>query len=177
MFTRKGDSGETDRPLNGRVSKGDMMIEVEGEIDFLISVVGYASTIVPWQDIREDLESIQIDLFTIGEEILTSGKRRVLEQSRVVWLEQHSVAYKREAGKVRLFIVPGGSQESAILHVARTSARSLERIVVRYKESIYTTQTILSYLNRLSSLIFMHAVVANERKGISERIWDIGRES
>ncbi|MCL4314145.1 MAG: cob(I)yrinic acid a,c-diamide adenosyltransferase [Candidatus Thermoplasmatota archaeon] len=177
MFTRKGDSGETDRPLAGRVSKGDMMIEIEGEIDFLISLVGFASTMVEWQDIREDLEPGKIDLFTIGEEILTSGKRRVLDGSRVSWLETRSVEYKREAGKVRLFIVPGGSQQSAILHVARTSARSLERIVVRYKDSIYTTQTILSYLNRLSSLIFMHAVLANKRNGISERIWDIGRES
>ena len=177
MFTRKGDSGETDNPSTGRVSKGDMVVEIEGELDSLISLIGYASTIVKWPDIVSDLGQTQVDLFTIGEDILAGGKKRTLGEERTSWLEERTLVYRKEVGKIRLFVVPGGSEESAVLHVARTWARTTERLVVRYSDTVHTSKHIFSYLNRLSSLFFMQALAANVRKGISERIWDIGRES
>ncbi len=154
-----------------------MLVEIEGEIDSLISVIGYASTVIKWEDIIADLKETQVDLFTIGEDMLAAGKKRTLSEDRTKWLEDRTIQYRHEAGKIKLFVIPGGSPESAILHVARTSARTLERVVVRYAGSVYTTKAIQSYLNRLSSLLFMMSVVANVRKGISESIWEIGRES
>lgn len=177
MFTRKGDSGETDNPSRGRLSKGDMVVEIEGEIDSLISVIGLASTVVKWPDIASDLGQTQVDLFTIGEDILADGKKRTITEERTQWLEERTLFYRNEVGRIKLFVIPGGSEESAVLHVARTSARTVERMVVRYSDSIHTSKAILSYLNRLSSLLFMQSLSANLRKGIPERIWEIGRES
>lgn len=177
MFTRKGDKGETDTSTGHRVSKGDALVEVEGTTDELNSFLGFAAAMVQWDDIKQDISAIQEDIFTLGEDILAGGRKRTIKEERVKWLEERVVLYKKEIGPIKLFVVPGGSVESGILHAVRTIARRLERTIVVASEIKEISPQVLSYANRLSSLLFMHALVANKRKGIEERIWSINRES
>ncbi|HKJ96366.1 MAG TPA: cob(I)yrinic acid a,c-diamide adenosyltransferase [Thermoplasmataceae archaeon] len=177
MFTRKGDSGETDTSTGNRTSKGNPLVEVEGTSDELNSFIGFARSMVEWDDIRHDLAAIQEDIFSLGEDILADGKKRTIQEERTKWLEERVYRYREEIGKIQLFVVPGGSMESAVLHVARTVARRLERSIVVASQSKKISPHVLSYANRLSSLLFMHALAANKRKGIEEKIWSINRES
>lgn len=177
MFTRKGDSGETDTGSGRRVSKGDATVEVEGTTDELNSFLGYAASVVKWDDIRQDIAAAQEDIFALGEHILADGKKRVITEERVKWLEDRVFVYREEIGKIKLFVVPGGSVESAALHMARTVARRLERTIVAASRIKEIDPVVLSYANRLSSMLFMHALAANKRLGVEEKIWSINRES
>ena len=177
MFTRRGDTGETDTGERIRVSKGSSLIAFQGDLDMLISFVGDALVTSRWDDIRGDLMTIQDQLFTVGEEITASAKRRTLSEDAVKWLEQKILGYRKEVGKIRLFVVPGGSREATSLHIARTVCRNVERSLVHLSSEREFRPELLKYMNRLSSLIFFHSLVSNRRLGIEERIWDIGRES
>ncbi len=177
MFTRRGDAGETDTGLRIRVGKDSPLVEFQGTLDELNSFIGIALVTSKWDDIRSDLNLIQNDIFLIGEDITAMGTHRTITEDRVKWLEAKVFDYRKEIGKIRLFVIPGGSQEAATLHVARSVARRAERIAVYLSKQTSVNKYILIYLNRLSSLLFMHALVSNRRLGIEERIWDIRRES
>ncbi|MEM0158191.1 MAG: cob(I)yrinic acid a,c-diamide adenosyltransferase [Thermoplasmataceae archaeon] len=171
MFTRRGDTGETDTAFGQRVSKGSMIVEIEGTIDELNSFIGFSASILKWDDIKADLLAAQKDIFTVGEHILASGKRRTITQDRTVWLEDRTKAYRSEVGKIILFVIPGGSTEAASLHVARTVCRRLERLVVAHADTWGIPAEVKSYLNRLSSMLFMMALAANKRLGVKEDVW------
>lgn len=177
MFTRKGDQGETDNGTRGRVSKSSHAVAIEGMIDESTTILGLSVVKSKWADISEDLMRCQVSIFNMGEHIILSGKGRKLVQGDVNWLEDRTRAYKEELGKVKLFVLPGGSEQSAILHLARVTVRGLEREIVKMNEEASLDPVILQFSNRLSSLLFMMALVANKRLGIEERIWEIGRES
>lgn len=173
MFTRKGDKGTTDTGDRRRVSKSSALVEVEGTLDEALSTIGNAIALSRWDDIKEDLRISQEDLFTLGEEITASGHARKLDPARVDWLEERVVKYRTEVGPTRLFVVPDGTVQSTSLHVARTVVRRLERKIVTAKEELSIQDHILAYANRLSSLLFMVAILSNKRQGVEERIWDI----
>lgn len=177
MFTRKGDSGETDATVGRRVGKDSPIVSIEGDVDELLSFIGHAIVSTKWDDIKNDLLAVQEDIFTVGEDISADGKRRTISADRVNWLEERTISYRKELGKIKLFIIPGGSPESTTLHIARTVARRLERNVVTASKEHRISKYAIMYLNRLSSLLFMQALVSNSRQGIEERIWSIGRES
>lgn len=174
MFTRRGDSGDTDAMDRTRVNKDSIKVEVEGAIDETIAHIGNALVKTKWDDISSDLSKIQEDLFTIGEDIGAAGKKRTLTSGRLEWLEERTVAYKEEIGQIRLFVIPGSSEEGASLHVARVVSRSTERKIVALSHEIKVSETVLKYSNRLSSALFMMALASNKRLGIQERIWDVG---
>ncbi|MCL5987629.1 MAG: cob(I)yrinic acid a,c-diamide adenosyltransferase [Candidatus Thermoplasmatota archaeon] len=171
MYTRRGDKGETDTGTGVRVTKGSHIIDAEGDIDELNSFIGFALVNAKWDDIRNDLMAVQEDLFTCGEHITAQGKRRTIKDERVRWLEERIDIYRKEYGKIKLFVVPGGSVESTSLHMARTVCRRLERDLVKAKDEFPVEPVIEQYINRLSSLLFFHSLIANRRLGIEERIW------
>lgn len=174
MFTRRGDAGDTDTVDRSRVVKDSLKVEVEGALDETISFVGNALVKSSWDDLSSDLFAIQNDLFTMGEDIGASGTKRTLEEDRLTWLEERTRKYKEEIGQIRLFVVPGGSEAAASLHVARVVSRSAERKVVSLSHEVKISPVVLKYANRLSSALFMMALVANRRLGIQEKIWDVG---
>ena len=174
MFTGRGDSGSTDTVDRSRESKSSARIDVEGAIDESISFIGMALVKPKWSDIIADLQQCQEDLYLMGEDIGFQGKKKKLGEDRVQWIEERTRAYKEEIGKIRLFVIPGGSEEAATLHIARVVSRSAERRIVHLKEHMEISKSVLKYANRLSSLLFMMAVVSNKRLGITERLWDIG---
>lgn len=174
MFTRRGDSGDTDTVDRSRVQKNSLKVEVEGAIDETISFIGNALVKSKWDDISSELNEIQEDLFTTGEDIGAQGKKRKLEEERLEWLEKITLKYREEIGKIRLFVIPGGSESATSLHVARVVSRSMERKIVSLSKEIEISSTVLKYSNRLSSALFMMALVSNKRLGIQEKIWDVG---
>ncbi len=171
MYTRKGDSGETDTVTGERAKKYNPVIEWEGTLDELNSVLGLARSYVKYQDIKDDLIKVQLDIFHIGEHVLAKGQARKLREDAVAWLEQRTNSYFKEVGPIRLFVLPGGSMESAYLHFSRTVTRRAERLTVQLNDSIGIDKSILQYMNRLSSLLFSMALVCNKRAGIEEIIF------
>ncbi len=168
MYSRRGDKGETDTPSGKRLKKDDPIIEWEGTLDELIAQIGYSKVQVPWEDVTSDLSQVQMDLFHLGEEILTSGKGRKLREEGVSWMEERIAIYLKEIGEVKLFVIPGGSKEAASLQLSRTVTRRAERRLVELDLVEKVNPLSLQYMNRLSSLIFMMALAANKRNKISE---------
>ncbi len=177
MFTRRGDAGETDLADRQRVGKDSPIVEIQGEIDELLAFIGQALLDTKWEDVRDDLMKVQNDLFTLGEDVSTGSKGRTVTREMIDFLEQRVKDLKQEIGKIRLFVIPGGSREAISLHIARTVSRRLERRIVWASRTFSIDKNVLIYANRLSSLLFMLALVSNKRMGIEERIWDIRRES
>lgn len=171
MYTKRGDKGETDTGTGMRVTKGSHIIDAEGTIDELNSFLGFARVTTKWDDIGSDIEAIQEDLFVLGEHITTQGTRRTLKPERLAWLEERVTYYRKEYGKIKLFVIPGGSVESTSLHIARTVCRRLERELVKAKEEVEIPEIIEQYINRLSSVLFFHSLISNRRLKIDERIW------
>ena len=171
MYSRRGDSGETDTATGKRLKKDDPIIEWEGTLDELIGHIGYSKVQLPWDDIRNDLSEVQMDLFHLGEEILTSGKGRKLREDGVSWMENRIGIYLKEIGEVKLFVVPGGSREAASLQLSRAVTRRAERRLVELNETQKVNPLTLQYLNRLSSLLFMMALASNKRNKIPETIF------
>ncbi|MEM0133725.1 MAG: cob(I)yrinic acid a,c-diamide adenosyltransferase [Thermoplasmatales archaeon] len=168
MYSRRGDSGKTDTPSGKRVTKDNPVIEWEGTLDELIAHLGYSKVQIPWDDIENDISQIQMDLFHLGEEILTSGKGRKLREDGVSWIETRTAVYLKEIGEVKLFVIPGGSREAASLQLSRTVVRRAERRLVELNLVEKVNPLSLQYMNRLSSLIFMMSLAANKRKKIDE---------
>lgn len=168
MYTRKGDSGETDAAPGLRVKKDSPVVEWEGTLDELISQIGFSKVQIAWEDVRGDLSQVQMDLFHLGEEILTHGDGRRLREDGVSWMEDRIASYLKEKGEVKLFIIPGGSQAAATLQLSRAVARRTERRLVELSSAQEVNPLSLQYLNRLSSLLFAMALVANKRNGIPE---------
>ncbi len=173
MYTRRGDQGDTDTGKGERLGKDSLIVELEGTNDELNSFIGLARAKVSWDDMKEDLSRIQRDIFTMGEHIIKAGTGRSLTQEHTNWLEERVEHYRREVGPIHLFVIQGGSQEAAFLHVARTVCRRYERMVVSGKEVLEISPFVLSYANRLSSVLFMMAVASNKRLSVKEEIWDI----
>lgn len=173
MYTRRGDQGETDTGRGERLGKNSLIVELEGTNDELNSFIGLARTKVPWEDMKEDLGQIQRDLFTLGEHIIKAGSGRSLSEDQTKWLENRVEHYRREVGPVHLFVIQGGSEAAAYLHVARTVCRRYERMVVSGKDMLEISPHVLTYANRLSSVLFMMALASNRRLSVKEEIWDI----
>jgi cob(I)alamin adenosyltransferase len=171
VYTRRGDTGETDTASGKRVTKSSLIMEWEGTLDELISQIGVSKMNAHWDDFNEDLGKVQLDLFHLGEEILTEGRGRRLRNDAVSWMEERISSYLKEAGQIRLFVVPGGSTEAAMLHLSRAVTRRAERRIVELNNAERINPLVLQYLNRLSSLLFFMAILANKRKGIEETVF------
>ncbi|AOL15872.1 ATP:cob(I)alamin adenosyltransferase [Sulfolobus sp. A20] len=172
MFTRTGDDGNTN-VINKRIGKDSPLVNFLGDIDELNSFIGFALSVIKWEDIRQDLMRVQQELFIVGEEAV-KNEGKITEES-VKWIEKRTVEYRKESGPVKLFVIPGGSEEASRLHVVRSVARRIERNAVKYSKEVQFNKWIIVYLNRLSSLLFAMAIVANKRNGVEERIYDIGK--
>ena len=173
MYTRRGDTGETDTGRGERLSKDSLLVELEGTNDELNSFIGLARAKVTWNDMKEDLARVQRDIFTMGGHIIKAGTGRNLTGADTKWLEERVEYYRKEVGPIHLFVIQGGSEEAAYLHVARTVCRRYERMVVSGKELLGIFPDVLSYANRLSSVLFMMALASNKRMSVKEEIWDI----
>lgn len=172
IYTRGGDRGETSLGDGSRVSKLDPLLRAYGAVDELNSVVGWAQ--VAAADDR--LARIQNELFDLGADLsvpYAKGDDRLrVKQQSVDRLEQDCDEANATLPELRSFVIPGGSEVAARLHVARAVCRRVEREVLAVAGERVVNPAALVYLNRLSDLLFILARAANA--GGEEPLWKPG---
>ena len=161
IYTRGGDAGETSLGDGSRVSKLDPLVQAFGAVDELNSLVGWARAVAP--DPR--LERIQNELFDLGADLCVpfaedDGRLRVTA-GQIEQLEADIDAVNAALPELRSFVLPGGSEAAARLHVARGVCRRAEREVLAAARERPVGPRAAVYLNRLSDLLFVLARAAN----------------
>lgn len=182
IYTRKGDRGETSLLGGGRVSKDHARVAAYGSVDELNSVLGWALTAAEDPGTRERLRLVQHDLFSIGAQLSApparEGRKRPevpdLPVERVDEMEAWIDEIEGEVPPLRHFILPGGTEGAAVLHVARTVCRRAERTVVPLVREGGADEAVVRYLNRLSDLLFSMARLENARAGSPDVAWKKG---
>lgn len=179
IYTRTGDTGETGLFGGGRVPKDHPRVEAYGDVDELNAAIGMARAVDVMPRIDEVLVPVQRDLFSIGALLATPDPQKMQQQlekaridgGRIAELERAIDAGEKELDPLRAFIVPGGTPKAAALHVARTVCRRAERRVVHIQGDAPIPELVITYLNRLSDLLFVLSRVANRRAGAGEVTW------
>ena len=179
IYTRTGDSGETGLFGGGRTSKASPRVEAYGEVDELNAALGVAVGAIADEEVRARVATIQPDLFVIGAHLATPpprpGRPRPelpsLPDGRVDELERWIDQAEDEMPELRAFILPGGSPGGAALHLTRTVCRRAERRVAALATAEPVEPWMLTYLNRLSDLLFDLARLENHRAGAPETRW------
>lgn len=178
IYTRTGDGGDTGLFGGGRVRKDHVRVAAYGDVDELNSMLGAARAAAPgFHD--ELLEAVQRDLFAIGGHLATPDPdkvRRALEKAelsagRIVEFEAAIDAADDLLPPLTAFILPGGTSAAAAFHVARTVCRRAERSVVTLADTADVPPLFITYLNRLSDLLFTMARLANHREGVGDVTW------
>ncbi|URN92808.1 MAG: cob(I)yrinic acid a,c-diamide adenosyltransferase [Candidatus Pristimantibacillus lignocellulolyticus] len=173
LYTRGGDKGMTSL-IGGRVSKTDAKVEAYGTIDELNSFVGLAAAqakiFEPTQALSIELYEIMQELFDTGSDLAyaVDGQTYKMTTEPIERLEQWIDAHSEAAPALTKFILPGGSELSATLHICRTVCRRAERRVVALAERCEINEQALAYLNRLSDYFFAAARIANVQCGAED---------
>ena len=166
VYTKFGDSGETSLLYGGRVSKNSPNTEAYGITDEAVSVMGLARAFTNDPKVNDLLRQLQRELFTIAAELATDPDKYELFQQHfkpvteemVESLETPIDSLEEEFEMPNVFILPGGSQASAAIDLARCVIRTAERRVVAIAEQGgLTNGLIMTYLNRLGDLLFVLA--------------------
>lgn len=160
FYTGKGDKGKTGSLGEGRINKDSSLIEALGSLDEASAVLGFARSLSEEENIKSIIIRIQKQLYVLMAEISSgqssSSETLHISNEDVTWIEVQIDALEKEVGKPEGFILPGECQASAALAVARTIVRRAERRVISHFQSRQVqNQHISTYLNRLSSLIFV----------------------
>ena len=177
IYTRGGDGGETSLGDGSRVSKLDCRIGAFGTVDELNSALGVVLAGDVPEGLREPLTRIQNELFDVGADLSVPWgvtDRLRVEQPMIDRLEQLCDELNAELPELRSFVLPGGTEAAARLHVARTVCRRAERDVLLGSEELELNPLVLVYLNRLSDLLFILARSANAAAGADEPLWKPG---
>jgi cob(I)alamin adenosyltransferase len=178
IYTRGGDRGETSLGDGSRVPKLDRRIAAFGTVDELNSLVGLALTSDVSEELRAVLERVQNELFDVGADISVPfgvADRLRVTQSQIDSLEADCDRFNADLPALKSFVLPGGSEPAARLHVARAVCRRAERDVLEAAEEVEINPLVPVYLNRLSDLLFILARAANA--GGDEPLWKPGRSS
>ncbi|MBM7566773.1 cob(I)yrinic acid a,c-diamide adenosyltransferase [Paenibacillus sacheonensis] len=174
LYTRTGDGGETS-VKGGRVRKDDIRVEAYGTIDELNSFVGQAAALAAaagqLDGLAAELLEIQQELFDCGSDLAfrdPAGRDLKLTPEAAERLEGWIDAHTDAAPEITRFILPGGSEVSAVLHVCRTVCRRAERRAVTLSAEVEVPAPVMTYLNRLSDYFFAAARAANARLGVED---------
>jgi cob(I)alamin adenosyltransferase len=178
VYTRRGDSGETDLFGGERVGKDHLRVEAYGAVDELNATLGAAGAASASPDVRELVGALQARLFDLGAQLATPDAERRAKTGQtgpsaadVDELERRIDAFEGELPPLRRFVLPGGSAAAAAFHLARTVCRRAERRVVTLARSEAVEPLAVRFLNRLSDLLFVLARVENQRAGRGDVEW------
>lgn len=177
IYTKTGDKGDT-RLFDGtKVRKHDHRVEAYGDVDELNSHIGAAVSFLKDAALANMLAEVQKDLFSVGAQLADPGAKGQnrgkfeIAKARVEALEKAIDMFETELPPLRQFILAGGGNSGAFLHVARTVCRRAERRVVSLSEKVDVNPIVVEYLNRLSDFLFVIARVVNHREGKQEIVW------
>lgn len=166
ITTKTGDGGETDLWSGGRVPKDHIRIEAVGEVDELSSLLGFARLACGLDATRSAAERLQRDLVRVAGELASTDppfdKPIQSWDEREVTERIHALESKIE---LRGFVLPGRTEASARLDLARVAARRLERRVVALSREAAVSDILRRYLNRISDYLFMLARAEEAAQG------------
>ena len=176
LYSRKGDKGTTTTfGCDQRISKSSAIAEALGVLDEINSFLGLCKVhekAVSYKlsafSFSEIIHQVQQNLFVIQAEV--AGAQKSTEESKIKEIEKMIDAIEKELPPIKTFFISGGTELSALFDIARTIARKAERRVVEVEEEgkVKIGSNSLSYLNRLSSLLYALARLTNHKSGINE---------
>lgn len=179
IYTRGGDGGQTSLGDGSRVEKLDCRIGAFGAVDELNAGLGVVLAGDVPAALRAPLERVQNELFDLGADLAVpwgvSDRLRISQES-IDALEQLCDSFNASLPELRSFVLPGGSEVAARLHVARTLCRRAERDALVAAKEVGVNPLVLTYLNRLSDLLFILARSANAAAGREEPLWRPGTD-
>ncbi|MDG5748280.1 cob(I)yrinic acid a,c-diamide adenosyltransferase [Qipengyuania sp. XHP0207] len=184
IYTRTGDDGTTGLVDGSRLAKHAPRMEAIGAVDEANSALGLAAVALGEGEHADALFRMQNDLFDLGADLATpagdqddfspSEMELRIVPAQVTWLEQAIDAANARLEPLTSFVLPGGSEGAARLHVARAAARRAERAMTAMAAETPTNPQALAYINRLSDYLFVLARVAN-RDGEGDLTWVPGQ--
>ncbi len=178
IATKTGDKGQTSLIGGARVSKSDPRVETYGSIDELGAQMGFARSICDDNEVAEIIKTIQKELFLVSSVIATvpNGRRQPPEVSleMIDVLTAHVERIEKMDGIIGDWALPGDHRAAAALDVARTVCRRAERCLVGLMETDERPelQNALTYLNRLSDLLWLLGRLLEVRAGVNSRLRD-----
>lgn len=180
IYTRTGDAGETGLVDGSRILKDHPRAQAIGDVDELNSAIGLALVSIDDADAKAMLGRIQNELFDLGADIATPAEDftpsdmalRVV-QSQVDRLEAEIDAMNAELEPLKSFILPGGGEAAARVHLARTIARRAERSAVTASRHVPLNPLARIYLNRLSDHLFVLGRLLAKQGG-GDILWQPG---
>jgi cob(I)alamin adenosyltransferase len=170
IYTGRGDEGMTDLRDMSRVSKTSRRIEAYGSVDEANALIGTARP-TGYDDVDEVLEAVQNHLHVVQADFANPAPDEddpVVRESHVDQLETWIDEAEAELEPLEHFILPGGSEAGATLHHARAVVRRAERRAVAFAADDPVDGEGITYLNRLSDLLFVYARLVNGRDGERE---------
>jgi cob(I)alamin adenosyltransferase len=182
IYTKGGDKGKTSLGRGERVAKHDLRVEAYGTVDEANSVIGVARSALAKDDraladVDAVLARIQNDLFDLGADLCTvMGKTKRgqptlrIVSSQVVRLEREIDAMNADLKPLESFILPGGFEAAALLHLARTVVRRAERRMTALAARRAVNPEAIKYVNRLSDHLFVLARKLNGN-GLADVLW------
>ena len=170
IYTRTGDDGTTGLGDGSRVEKDHARVEAYGTVDELNSTLGMLLSYPLPDTIRACLVAVQHDLFDLGGELCIPG-HRVITADATHRLETQLDDFNASLPALKEFILPGGSPAAAACHIARTVCRRAERRAITLSRADTVNHDALTYLNRLSDLLFVIARVVARLDGGQEVLW------
>jgi len=184
IYTRTGDDGTTGLVDGSRCPKHAARMEAIGAVDEANSAIGLATLASMSDEHRALLQRTQNDLFDLGADLATptsSGgddfapSEMVLRMvpGQTAFLEQAIDRLNEHLAPLTSFILPGGSEAAARVHIARAAVRRAERRMVALAAEAPVNPTALSYVNRLSDLLFVLARALNGG-GAGDVLWTPG---
>ncbi|MFO1254986.1 MAG: cob(I)yrinic acid a,c-diamide adenosyltransferase [Sphingomonadaceae bacterium] len=181
IYTRTGDKGTTGLVDGSRLPKNAARMEAIGAVDEANSALGLAAVALAGSEHAALVARIQNDLFDLGADLATPGEdfapgemtlRAVPAQ--VDWLEAAIDRLNEPMAPLTSFILPGGSEAAARVHLARAATRMAERRAVALAAAEPVNPAALAYLNRLSDLLFVLGRAINAG-GTADVLWVPGQ--
>ena len=187
IYTKTGDDGTTALGSGERVPKTHLRIAAYGAVDETNAAIGMARLFLPQDQtlVFEMLARIQNDLFDLGADLCVPDTGEPLpytplrlQEEQVARLEREIDLMNKEMAPLASFVLPGGSQAAAALHLARTICRRAERSIAQLKSSQgeHVSGAVIRYINRLSDHLFVASRYVNG-KGATDLLWNPGQNS
>jgi len=177
IYTKIGDKGSTQLGDGKMVNKDSLRVDAYGSVDKANATIGL-SILKTNIKIKKILKIVQNDLFDLGADLCIPDKKNTqklkITKDRVDYIEEKIDNFNKELSSLNSFILPGGSESSTYLHIARTVTRRAERKIVALSKKEKINPITIIYLNRLSDLLFVLARYTNN-KGKKDILWKPGK--
>ena len=180
IYTKTGDDGTTGIQNGARISKTDSRIQAYGMVDEINSFLGIILSKLDERDLVNLITKIQNDLFVVGSDLsnpdLKNTQNRVNDEM-IKALEENIDNLEKKLPPITNFILPGGHEIAAVVHVSRSITRRAEIFVISLSEKEKINNNCIIYLNRLSDLLFVIARTINQRKNVKDVIWNSKKDT